>query len=218
MTAAIDPYPFLANYQQMADSIADTGWSVSQHCLPAALTEMLIERAMSLPDHSYTPAGIGRGADLSADESVRRDEIRWIGHEHPAEQQWLQWMEGLRQHLNQQLFLGLFSYESHFAHYTPGAFYKQHVDAFRGDANRILSTVFYLNRDWSPGEGGELVLYQPQAPLSEIARVRPEAGTLAVFLSEEFPHEVLTTQRDRYSIAGWFRINGSHQGRIDPPR
>lgn len=34
-------------------------------------------------------------------------------------------------------------------------------------------------------------------------------GTLVVFLSEEFEHEVLPAKRDRYSIAGWFRVNPS---------
>ncbi|WP_335340025.1 2OG-Fe(II) oxygenase [Sedimenticola selenatireducens] len=45
-----------------------------------------------------------------------------------------------------------------------------------------------------------------------------QAGELAVFLSEEFPHEVLAADRDRYSVAGWFRVNGSINQQIDPPR
>jgi SM-20-related protein len=40
---------------------------------------------------------------------------------------------------------------------------------------------------------------------------------LVVFLSEEFPHEVLPTATDRYSIAGWFRVNTSSAERVDPP-
>ncbi|MET0091118.1 MAG: hypothetical protein ABW068_14070, partial [Candidatus Thiodiazotropha sp.] len=36
--------------------------------------------------------------------------------------------------------------------------------------------------------------------------------------SERFPHEVLPAQRDRYSIAGWYRVINNQQGRIDPPR
>lgn len=38
-----------------------------------------------------------------------------------------------------------------------------------------------------------------------------------LFLSEEFPHEVLPASRERYSIAGWFRVNGNGAGRVDPP-
>ena len=45
----------------------------------------------------------------------------------------------------------------------------------------------------------------------------PSFGSVAIFLSEEFPHEVLPATRDRYSIAGWFRVNTSTADRIDPP-
>ena len=48
-------------------------------------------------------------------------------------------------------------------------------------------------------------------------RVAPAVGTLAVFLSEDFEHEVLPARRDRYSIAGWFRVNSSSARRVDPP-
>ena len=37
--------------------------------------------------------------------------------------------------------------------------------------------------------------------------VRPEFGTLAVFLSEDIPHEVIPARRERFSIAGWHRCN-----------
>jgi SM-20-related protein len=48
--------------------------------------------------------------------------------------------------------------------------------------------------------------------------VPPKNGTLVLFLSEEFPHEVLVAKKTRYSIAGWFRINNSIGNQIDPPR
>ena len=48
--------------------------------------------------------------------------------------------------------------------------------------------------------------------------VTPNFGTIVVFLSEEFPHEVLPALRDRYAIAGWFRLNTSIANNIDPPR
>ncbi|MEC7468361.1 MAG: 2OG-Fe(II) oxygenase, partial [Pseudomonadota bacterium] len=34
----------------------------------------------------------------------------------------------------------------------------------------------------------------------------------------EFPHEVLPATRDRFSIAGWFRVNNSTAQRVDPPK
>ncbi|MFB0911982.1 MAG: 2OG-Fe(II) oxygenase, partial [Glaciecola sp.] len=131
--------------------------------------------------------------------------------------QWLEWTGILRTYLNQHLFLGLFSFESHFSHYAAGSFYKRHLDAFKGEANRILSVVAYLNPNWQIGDGGELVLYKDEFDTQGL-KVIPALGTLAIFLSEEFPHEVLPAKRDRYSIAGWYRINASSADRVDPPR
>jgi SM-20-related protein len=129
----------------------------------------------------------------------------------------LQWTQVLQVYLNRRLFLGLFSFESHFAHYAPGHFYKRHLDAFKGEANRVLSLVTYLNPEWSKSDGGELVIYENTG--DTVGRsVSPEFGTLAVFLSEEFEHEVKAATRDRYSIAGWFRLNSSTTDKVDPPR
>ena len=123
----------------------------------------------------------------------------------------------MQRFLNQRLFLGLFSFESHFAHYSPGAYYKRHYDAFQGEENRVLSIVTYLNPSWGNTEGGELVLYCGERD-SEGIKVVPLYGTVVVFLSKEFPHEVLPASRDRYSVAGWYRVNGSIGNKIDPPR
>lgn len=38
--------------------------------------------------------------------------------------------------------------------------------------------------------------------------VLPQAGTLALFLSSEMPHEVLPATRERLSLTGWFRRRG----------
>jgi SM-20-related protein len=77
-----------------------------------------------------------------------------------------------------------------------------------------LSLVIYLNHDWQSGQGGELVLYHPQTGV-EVQRVLPEFGTLVLFLSEEFPHEVLPATRQRSSVAGWFRVNTSTGAFLD---
>jgi len=113
--------------------------------------------------------------------------------------------------------MGLFSFESHFACYDVGAYYKRHVDAFIGQSNRALSLVAYLNEQWQESDGGELVLYTSEDDATGFT-VRPEKGTFVIFLSEQFPHEVKTSNRQRHSVAGWFRVNGSINGQIDPPR
>ena len=158
---------------------------------------------------------MGRINDLLHDARIRRDEICWITGESLAGRQWLKWAAELQLYLNRRLFLGLFSFESHFAQYAQGAFYRRHRDAFCGQANRILSVVVYLNKDWQVADGGELVLYAGDGDKFGV-KVLPSWGTVVVFLSEEFPHEVLPAKCDRYSIAGWYRLNTSTFGRADP--
>ena len=105
------------------------------------------------------------------------------------------------------LFLGLFSYEAHYAVYEPGGFYARHLDAFKGARNRVVSTVFYLNENWVGEDGGELAVFSHDGAREPVALIAPELGTLAIFLSEDIPHEVRLARRERYSIAGWFRVN-----------
>ncbi len=207
-----------ALYKQIAEKITIDGYCVLENAGLQRLTDCLRAVVNNIPERAFKPASIGRGADNTEAPDIRGDEIRWINGSDPQEQLWLQWMEGLRLSLNRDLFLGLFSYESHFAHYAQGAFYAKHMDAFKGQANRILSTVFYLNNDWKPGDGGELLIYDPHEEGRLITTVNPRAGTLVIFLSEEFPHEVLPALNDRYSVAGWFRVNSSMHDRVDPPR
>ena len=81
----------------------------------------------------------------------------------------------------------------------------------------MLSLVVYLNPSWNTADAGELVLYKDEQDRAG-TKVTPLMGTVVTFLSEEFPHEVLPANRDRYSIAGWFRVNTSVTDRVDPPR
>lgn len=189
--------------------------------LPQALHPTLWQPLKNEADQravNFKPAGIGRAQDQALNASVRRDHIQWIEPDTEATAAWLKWADQLRLAMNRQLMLGLFSFESHFAHYAPGAFYGRHVDAFVGQANRVLSLVTYLNPEWQESWGGELVLYAPHSTDQVLAKVAPQAGTVVLFLSEEFPHEVKPANHTRHSIAGWFRLNSSHAGRIDPPQ
>ncbi|MGB0721332.1 MAG: 2OG-Fe(II) oxygenase [Gammaproteobacteria bacterium] len=195
------------HYDAIVDAIAEQGFWTGREAFPKDLAFALHSEAAA--DKKYTPAGIGRAGAHRLDSTTRGDGIRWI--EAPgstAEADFLSWMEGLRQCVNRALYLGLFDYEAHFARYQPGAFYKRHLDAFTGQTNRRLSTVLYLNPDWSDDDGGELLLYRDPQATQPILSVSPHIGTLVVFLSTDFPHEVLAAQRARHSIAGWFRVNG----------
>jgi SM-20-related protein len=152
----------------------------------------------------FTPAAVGRGAGRANRSAVRGDVIKWLDDANALDEEYLSMMESLRVALNERLYLGLFDYECHYATYRTGMTYAKHSDVLQGTHGRLLSTVTYLNESWTPANGGELVLYRGTAP-ERLASILPQPGLLVLFLSEEFPHEVLTATKPRHSIAGWFR-------------
>ena len=214
--ASILTAPTESVFDRIADALVARGYILLNDGPDAGITRALYERTQQLSD-DFRRAGVGREQDQHLNSRIRQDEIHWLSMKNPAEVAYLEWMETLREEINRRLFMGLFDYECHFAHYAPGAFYRRHLDAFRGQTNRVLTTVYYLNDGWQKEDGGELLLY-PDAGDEPIERVLPTAGTLVIFLSDSFPHEVLPAKADRYSIAGWFRVNGSLGNQIDPPR
>jgi SM-20-related protein len=70
----------------------------------------------------------------------------------------------------------------------------------------MVTTILYLNPHWTPAAGGELIIYTAN-DREVLTAVEPLFGRMVVFLSEQFPHEVATTQQERYSLTGWYRIN-----------
>ncbi|WP_394424060.1 2OG-Fe(II) oxygenase [Vreelandella stevensii] len=203
----------------LVDALVEQGWYVGKGVIDPALCQALQGELLHLAAHdALDEAGIGRGQQHLLRKDIRGDAIHWLDRESEAQRHYLDAMAELQRSLNQALFLGLFEYEAHFAHYPAGAFYQRHLDSFRGRANRVISTVGYLTPDWPADGGGEMVIYDPDDPSREVARVVPEAGTFACFLSETIPHEVLPTRLPRTSIAGWFRRNASLGGVLDPAR
>lgn len=201
-------------FDALATGLEKRGFVVQPNGLPPDVALALTEYAAATRFVDYHSAAVGRGSGQQRNRFVRRDRIHWMDERKPSLLPWRAWTEALRMHLNRQLFLGLFSFESQLAHYRPGDFYRVHFDAFRGEANRVVSLVTYLNEHWKEGDGGELVLHTTAGAV----RVAPVYRTVVLFLSEEVPHEVMPARRDRYSVAGWFRLNSSSPDRVDPPR
>ncbi|HHP0458892.1 TPA: 2OG-Fe(II) oxygenase [Vibrio harveyi] len=164
--------------------------------------------------NDWKKARIGRNDDVTRIETIRSDKIQWLKRDMGAPvASFLDKMEEIRLEANRHFFLGLFEYEAHFAKYEKGDFYQKHLDCFKGNENRRLTTVFYMNESWSEEDAGELVVYDLND--NKIATIPPRSGRLFVFLSEQFPHEVLPTNAERFSIAGWFRINGVKDNQLD---
>jgi len=192
-------------YDLIADALATQGYCVLPQLLPAELNQALHRRVTNLDENDFQRAGIGRELDFQLNSSVRRDETRWLNQANPTDAAYIEHMAEFRLAINRRLFMGLFDYESHYAHYAPGAFYTKHMDAFKGQSNRVLTTVLYLNPDWQTDDGGQLLIYAAESD-DVIQTINPNFGTFVIFLSEQFPHEVVKAQRNRYSIAGWFRL------------
>lgn len=193
---------------QLADGLSEQGWMTLdvRERLGDELLGALREEVVILDrTDAMKSAGIGRGADLVRDRAVRRDRISWLQGITPAQAELFRFLDSIRSGLNQRLFLGLKRFETHYATYHPGDFYKRHLDSFHGRASRVVSLVLYLNEDWSPGDGGELQVFNRDNESEVCGMVPPEVGRMALFLSEEIPHEVLPANRTRYSLACWFR-------------
>lgn len=230
----------------LIEGLAAAGWVHAPGALEPDLVSALREEAELLDEAGETHDGrIGRGMEETKRLKVRKTRIAWLDGSTPAQRRYLAGAEALRQDLNRAFFLGLFEYEAHFAVYPPGGFYARHLDAFRLDRgagaaaglgpragrSRVVSMVTYLNRSWCEADGGRLAIWNgaPEgadgrpdlaaldgvAPAAEIA---PEGGGVVLMLSETIPHEVRLSFADRYAIAGWFRVNASVAGGLDPAR
>lgn len=201
------------NSDKLIDALFTQGWFVWDNFLTS---HEVCELKACIPT-DWSQAGIGRNDEYMTKKAIRSDKIQWLQSDMgPPVSDFLQRMNDVRLGVNRHLFLGLFEYEAHFAKYEQGDFYQKHVDCFRGQENRKLTTVFYLNEDWQPEHGGRLKMYDLDD--NELAMLDPKAGRLVVFLSELFPHEVLPVTQQRVSIAGWFRTNGVSGNQLDIAR
>jgi SM-20-related protein len=201
----LDPSVALGGLEPAAiDRLVQHGWCCQDAYLPEELTQALAAQCVALKEAgSLQPASVGRGDARQRRADIRTDEIEWLTSCHSnACARYLLMMDALRGALNVGLYLGLDEYESHFAHFSPGAFYGKHLDRFRDNDTRTISVVLYLNPDWLAGDGGALRLHPVDKASEDIA---PLGSRLVLFLSADMQHEVMPAYRNRLSIAGWFR-------------
>ena len=192
------------DFSTALDSLAAAHYAVIPHFLSANMQQGLLQELQDYAAQGrFHAAGIGRGAQQTLNTHIRGDRICWLEPEFRFGSCYLRRMDALRQQLNQSFYLGLQSYEAHYAHYQAGNVYQRHVDRHRDNDARVVSSVCYLNADWPSDAGGELQLYSAQNEL--LLSLPPTSGTLVLFMSADMPHEVRAATQSRYSIAGWFR-------------
>ncbi|HZJ93454.1 MAG TPA: 2OG-Fe(II) oxygenase [Thiopseudomonas sp.] len=191
-------------FSRIVDDLATHGWSQQSIFIPTDLTIQLAQECRERAQRGQLElAGIGRGVAKVVHAGIRGDQIQWLEQgQNNTIDRYLALMEQLRSAINQTLFLGLEDFEGHFALYPPGAFYKKHLDRFRDDDRRVVTCVAYLNEQWLHDQGGELRMYLDDGQTHDVV---PQAGTLIVFMSAQWPHEVLPATRERLSITGWLR-------------
>jgi SM-20-related protein len=188
--------------QGIATALADEGWCVMPDFLSAAQTRALADECRAIRDaQRLTPARVGA---LRTATPLRGDSTHWFQADALSAPQraFIDRLDALRMTLNRELMLGLVECESHYAVYPPGAGYTRHLDRLRDSDARVVSAVFYLNEAWRAADGGALRLYLADGSSRDIL---PHAGTLLLFLSAQFEHEVLPATRERMSIACWMR-------------
>jgi SM-20-related protein len=195
------PHP---THLRICAAIEAHGWAAEAAFLPEqAIAALRAEARRRDAAGEFHAAGVGRGPARVERSDIRGDRIIWLD-EHArssAEVPLWQALAALQAALNRALFLGLDSFEGHYALYPSGAFYRRHRDRFRDDDTRVISCALYLNEDWSADDGGALRLHMPEG----LRDVVPEGGVLACFLADRFEHEVLPAARERLAVSGWFR-------------
>lgn len=78
--------------------------------------------------------------------------------------------------------------------------YIRHVDNPDEDG-RCLTTILYLNKDWTDSDGGKLRVYKPTCKYD----VEPLFNRLLLFWSDmRTPHEVMPSNAVRYAVTMWY--------------
>ena len=194
---------------QVVEQLYEKGWAILDHYVTDEFKEELLDEQQDLLRHGqYRHAGVGNGPSLFIKPEIRSDKVIWIDNQQLTPHQNTYWeiMEALRSAINQRCYLGLKSFEAHFAMYPPGSFYVRHLDQFQLVKYRIVTVILYLNEEWLEIDGGALRLYlNDDQAYEKMVDFLPLGGRLVVFLSGEIPHEVLPTNKERISITGWFK-------------
>lgn len=169
---------------------------------------LLAEQNELVKQGKFRHAAVGKGGQKQVRTEIRSDEVYWMDADElsPLQKTYWEKVDEIRKVLNQRCFLGLRSFEGHFAKYPVGSFYKRHLDQFHAVPHRMVTVILYLNESWTAEDEGALRMYFPQEDGTEqIEEVLPIGGRMVVFLSGEIPHEVLQTKKERISITGWLK-------------
>ncbi|WP_347252006.1 2OG-Fe(II) oxygenase [Legionella sp.] len=190
---------------QLENNIYNQGFHIIDNFLEPQHYALLRTKAELMDSQGqFKSAKIGHRLEAMPNADIRRDKIYWLNDDatDSAISTYFSKIQWIAKTLNQTLFLGLVDFETHFAIYQPGSFYRKHVDQFTSTQERRISCVYYLNENWQEDYAGQLNLYSKDNQL--ITSVLP-LGNRFICFSSDLPHEVCETTQTRYSIAGWLK-------------
>lgn len=150
-------------------------------------------------DASFTRAGTGSTRRVAA--AVREDRTAWQVDLPAVFPGLRERFETVRDELNTAAWLGLGAFDVQLAIHGIGSHYSPHRDALRGQTQRRVTAILYLNSDWAPTDGGCLRIHTSEGTRD----VEPRGGRLVVFLSHSVLHEVRPTRAVRHAATAWFR-------------
>ena len=188
----------------MLESLITKGW----YCLDDLFSSNFCLKIKDELNKKYNKglfdeAAIGRALEQTVKSNIRDSQILWIDDWSSFElSQYNDFISQLMDKLKHSLLLSLKRFESQFAIYEPGGFYKKHLDQLKGSGHRQISTILYLN---DCIDGGELILYNRSNRNNIDKIISPRSGKFIVFISSQIYHEVKPTLEPRYSLTSWLR-------------
>jgi SM-20-related protein len=194
------------SFEALIASYIENKVGISENFLSDDLANNLKENLYKLNKQDLLiAAGTGNSQVIAYDSAIRSDSIYWLDkkHNNPFENAFFEQIEAFITYLNQSCFTGITGYEFHYSLYEKGDFYLPHFDQFQSNPSRKYSMISYLNSDWKPEDGGELLIHQ----LNNNQKIAPTQGKTIFFKSDELLHEVLVTQNTRMSITGWLKCD-----------
>lgn len=193
-------------FEELIQGLIDNQYGCcNDFIIPSTITGLRNNIATLNASGKMKSAGIGNKNDLQNNQLIRSDKVNWIEElsTNPFEKIYLEKIWRFIHHLNKTCFTSLKTYESHYANFEQGSFYKRHLDQFKSEKGRKYSIVLYLNQNWEKKDEGLLSLYPSNAAQKNIT---PLEGRMVFFRSDEMEHEVHpSTTRERNSIAGWLK-------------
>ncbi|RYD83917.1 MAG: hypothetical protein EOP84_06945 [Verrucomicrobiaceae bacterium] len=156
----------------LIEALVQEGAFVWKSALPPVWSDALLNHALE-QESEFKRARVGLSNGAQVNSELRRDQTKWwdLNALSDVESQVLTFLSAIKEACNRELYLGLQSFEGHYAIYDRGAFYKTHLDRFRSDDARTLSIVLFLNDQWRENEGGELKFTNSRKQLSKITSI-----------------------------------------------